>query len=306
MEKYELYEQSISILTDCITDLRNLTPGKKLESDYKTLFCYTFLHDHRDLVKSEIMEVVGYKNIPTISDVLEVIWQNVNGVEADPLRAHRGFSISRKDVIKGMEYLKDQLTKAIENHKEVILKDDTHSFLGDLIFACKILQGNVSYYSAEENTRNDYIRDLLEFKGYIERDQSRHGRSGTGKKSGEVDLIICNTSVQDKIIVEGLNLGNNESHNSKQIIEHYKKLLERYDTNGNRFNVLLSYVTSADFPNAVLNYKHLIEDTDVEYPAGSVKVEPLDESSTISVLKSIHNRNLKEFYTYHVLVQIQE
>lgn len=305
MKKYDLFKNCISAIDDLTTDLRNLTKGGKLTQDYSTMFYYLFINESQK-VKCEIMDLINYKNIAIINDSLEAIWQTNSGLTSDPIRAYRGFSIKRNELINNLEYLKNALKKEIEDHNIAIIENDEKTFLLDLIYACTILQGNVLYYSKDENSRNDYIRDLLEFKGYITKDQSRHGRSSHGTNAGEIDLIVCNSAIQDKIIIEGLNLDDNTSKNNLSIKEHYNKLMTKYDTNGNRFNVLLSYVTNENFTNTVLNYKHLIEEYDFEFKAKNVKIEKIHDSTTISIIKSSHNRNGQETYIYHILTQLMK
>lgn len=60
--------------------------------------------------------------------------------------------------------------------------------------ACLKLQRNVTFSHTSEDQRNDFIRDILETSGYSSgyevRDQTRQGKSATGKNSGEVDLLV--------------------------------------------------------------------------------------------------------------------
>lgn len=62
------------------------------------------------------------------------------------------------------------------------------------------LHRNFLYLEVKENYRNDYIRDNLLSKNYFVKDQTRQGESKNGNDSGELDLLVCENSLQQDII----------------------------------------------------------------------------------------------------------
>ena len=59
----------------------------------------------------------------------------------------------------------------------------------DLFNACIKLQKNTTFTNVSEDQRNDFIRDILETAGYQIKDQTRQGKSASGKASGEIDIL---------------------------------------------------------------------------------------------------------------------
>ncbi len=79
-----------------------------------------------------------------------------------------------------------------------------------------------------ENEHNDYLRDLLSFKGYDVYDQTRLGTSSSGKNTGNLDLIIKKNG-EWVTIIEPLRLSSVDEGN---IILHYNKLIDNYNPLG--------------------------------------------------------------------------
>ena len=170
----------------------------------------------------------------------------------------------------------------------------------ELLSACVKLQSNAIYYSATEDQRNDYIRDILETAGYDIKDQTRRGLSPSGKAAGEVDILIKHNNFPVTII-EALNL---TSLNTSYLDSHIDKIYG-YDTAGNAFNIILTYVmvvNFADFCNKYIEhikgYKYPFEIISVEEDVDINKVSYSD----IKVIKTLHNRNGIETVLYHVCV----
>lgn len=90
----------------------------------------------------------------------------------------------------------------------------------DIVFCCERLQADNSLKNSIEDEINDRLRDLLEAKGYIERDQTRQGASVSGKRAGEVDILIKRGKMPLSLI-EALKL---TSVNESYIAEHIDKI----------------------------------------------------------------------------------
>lgn len=185
------------------------------------------------------------------------------------------------------------------NEKQNILKD---KILNDFIIACVKLQANSVYYSATEDQRNDYLRDLLETSGYDVKDQTRRGLSPTGKAAGEVDILIKENGLPIAVI-EALNLG---SLDKAYLDKHIDKIYG-YDTAGNSFNVVLSYVTLANFSEFCSKYIEHIETHTYPYPLIAIEDNIVIGDNTyadIKIMKTSHNRNGKRTDLFHICALI--
>jgi hypothetical protein len=171
-----------------------------------------------------------------------------------------------------------------------------------LFLAAMKLQRNYIYKDATEDERNDFIRDIIETSGYTVRDQTRQGASNTGKSTGEIDLLIQNQELP-LCIVEALNL---DSLKKDYLDTHIDKIY-KYDTLGNKFNVILSYVKVVNF--GLFWEKYLAHIKEHTYPHLFIGI---DESikcdldfSDIRYATTQHNRNGKMTYLIHICVRIQ-
>lgn len=181
--------------------------------------------------------------------------------------------------------------------------DKMKEMLRELLSACVKLQANAIYYQATEDQRNDYIRDILDTAGYDVKDQTRHGLSSSGKAAGEVDILIKQNGFP-LTIVEALNL---DSLNTTYLDRHIDKIFN-YDTAGNKFNIILSYVTVTDFVAFCEKYLQHIEKHNYPFEMlsidGNVVIDNISYSD-IKIIKAVHNRNNCETVLYHVCILIK-
>ena len=175
--------------------------------------------------------------------------------------------------------------------------------LREVLSACVKLQANSLYYGASEDQRNDYIRDILDTAGYDVKDQTRRGLSPSGKAAGEVDILIKEKDFPITII-EALNLN---SLNTTYLDKHIDKIYD-YDTAGNKFNIILSYVMVTDFMMFCEKYFQHIKIHGYPFKLVSVVENVMIDNisySDIRVMKTVHNRNQCETVLYHVCVLIK-
>ena len=134
--------------------------------------------------------------------------------------------------------------------------EGANNFLADIIDIGSRLCANVYYGpTSTENSINDYIRDQLQAMGYSEsKDQTRHGRSLTGKDAGEVDLLITKGG-KEVAIIEALKLS---GINRKYIEEHLEKAIRCYNTLGTA-TFIITYFCSADFASWWTKYLTFLE-----------------------------------------------
>ena len=91
----------------------------------------------------------------------------------------------------------------------------------------------------KEDEINDIFRNALHYKKYSVSDQSRGGESQTSKSVGERDFVIRNNNSQiTESVIEAFIL---KSYSETVIKKHYDKLLNKYDTVGNKCNFILVY-----------------------------------------------------------------
>lgn len=177
-------------------------------------------------------------------------------------------------------------------------------FVEDLLLACVQLQQGIGSRLKSENERNDYLRDALVMAKYTVLDQSRRGKSATGKSAGEVDLLIQKDGFPITI-VEALNL---RSLDTVYLDEHLDRIFG-YDAIGNQFNVVLAYVNVADFDAFCRNYANHIQEYSYLYSLKTVednlKINGLMYTD-IRVIKTVHDRNGADSVLYHVCVLFKE
>lgn len=186
------------------------------------------------------------------------------------------------------------------------LKDTNQVYSNDALLravflACVKLQRNNLFNDVSEDERNDYIRDLLETSGYQVKDQTRQGLSASGKASGEVDILVHDKGMPITII-EALNLS---SLDTNYLNTHLDKIY-KYDTLGNRFNFILSYVKVKDFESFWSKYCQHAEYH--VYPHALVSTDDTRDKeynySDIRLLMTKHNRHGRETELYHICVKI--
>lgn len=175
--------------------------------------------------------------------------------------------------------------------------------LREVLSACVKLQANSLYYGASEDQRNDYIRDILDTAGYEVKDQTRRGLSPNGKAAGKVDILIKEKDFPITII-EALNLN---SLNTTYLGRHIDKIYD-YDTAGNKFNIILLYINTADFTTFCDKYFGYIEHYDYPFEKLSIDRDIMIDDisySDIKIMKTVHNRNQYETILFHVCVLIK-
>ncbi len=188
------------------------------------------------------------------------------------------------------------------SEKTSTVSPEEKTFIGKLFSACVKLQRNPLFIDASEDQRNDFIRDLLETGEYQVKDQTRQGLSASGVSTGEVDLLVQYNELP-LCIVEALNLS---SLNKAYLNLHLDKLYT-YDTLGNKFNVVLSYVTIGNFGAFWERYlTHIKEHT---YPYQLIESDEamleMHNYTDIKYMRTIHDRNGSKTHLWHICVAIQ-
>ena len=182
--------------------------------------------------------------------------------------------------------LRSSLDKYILDVEDIIADDERISeslLLEKTQKALVKLQKNHENYSfKDEDTMNDFIRDLLD-ESFEVKDQTRQGKSENGEKAGEIDIQICKDGLPVVMILNSL---------VKKILDiHINKVLTLYDPNGCPYVVLLIYANVARFDYFWEKMLQYIGEYD--YPYSKVG-EIIDVETNYAELKHAHiilNRN---------------
>ncbi|WP_196890368.1 hypothetical protein [Aureivirga marina] len=179
-----------------------------------------------------------------------------------------------------------------------------------IVLACFRLQSNFVYIgekthendiSKSEDSRNTYIADgISSTQKFIAKDQTRMGTSHGGKNSGEIDIYIYDRFDKPLSIIEALNL---TSLNKNYIKLHIDKLFV-YDTVGLNENYILIYYSGKQFETFSVKYYTYINNFDFKYKKSKLEKIEKFNFADILIYKTFHNRNQKEVYLYHILVNM--
>ncbi|WP_440999824.1 hypothetical protein [Fodinibius sp. SL11] len=164
---------------------------------------------------------------------------------------------------------------------------DSSHLIDDLMSLLLLVQASKHDFKGEGQI-NRYLSNLLRARQYYVADESRQGRSGTDKsknyKSGELDIAIRDIENNGivKTIIEAFQLKSCGEDN-KNVEYHIDKLLDRYDTAGNKENYIIVYAKADDFISLWEKYQKYIKNKVFETSVNFEKIER----------KQINKRNLK-------------
>ena len=150
-----------------------------------------------------------------------------------------------KNVESKLKVLKENLCDYIPLASDIELDDERISekeLISTMIRILLNLQRNNHYdLTCDENTINDYIRDLLGER-YQVKDQTRQGVSEGGDDAGEVDIQLLYNNLPI-VMIEGLIL---DSVVKEKLYGHMNKIILNYDPNGCPYVILLIYYKGAN------------------------------------------------------------
>ena len=314
---YELLKRLINEISACEKKRDDIDHELK---EYKNIDNYYFLYEQlQNIAKQEntqqsvaiekvLLEKLSYKEAK--KDIVDARvrkdlkrigkWkkQYIIQFEENEIKKQQYYELKCKksNIEDGFDIVWEKLS-SVELSKKLVCRE---AIIKDLLEACVKLQANTYFTSALENQRNDYIRDMLKMAGYEVCDQTRRGKSFSEKSAGEVDILIEKDGFPVTII-EALNLN---SLNTNYLDIHIDKIYS-YDTVGNTFNVVLSYVQVSDFGKFTTNYFGHISKREYLLPlievCEKVEVEGCNYSN-MRVMKTVHNRNGCETILYHICI----
>lgn len=176
------------------------------------------------------------------------------------------------------------------------------TFFDDLVLALSKVSSTRSGKS--ENEHNDYLRDLLSMRSYDVYDQSRLGKSESGKNIGSLDLIIKDRE-HWVTILEPLKLSSIESSN---IISHYNKLIDNYNPLRLIHTHLIVYYSGKknNFNKFYDRYLNKVTSLSSDDFIANVKLEePFEIDNRYQAIKSFIQKgevNGSDFHCYHTCI----
>ncbi|MFC0876642.1 hypothetical protein ACE01N_08605 [Saccharicrinis sp. FJH2] len=182
-------------------------------------------------------------------------------------------------------------------------KQEKFDLIDYLMQAAFQLQGNHKIILNTEDSRNSFISNILTNKGVISKDQSRWGKSESGKKQGELDIKIEDENGLTLSVFEGMNL---KSLDKGKIESHISKIFN-YDPNGLKNNFLFVYSDSNSFSILFKKYYEYLNELLISgYNFNIVKdvSNEYSKGAEIKVLRTGYERQNITCNLYHVLINL--
>lgn len=175
--------------------------------------------------------------------------------------------------------------------------------------ACRMTERKAT--KSIEDIHNDTISDFLRDKGYSVADQSRSGRSGSGKSSGELDVAIRAADGNIESVIEAFRLSSCGKDN-EVVAEHLDKLVHKYDTAGLARNFVLVYAEAEDFDALWGSYiSYLGELNSKAKFKGPLKLSSIKDISSdygcpanVRVALATHSRKPQSLEIVHIFVKM--
>jgi internalin A len=199
------------------------------------------------------------------------------------------------------------------NVKELIIgyKPNPHenSLLKSIVQTLSQVQTRIDLIkNFDENQLNTYFQDLLrphvsDYDFFLN-EQSLKGKSFSGKKQGELDIVLETKHGTMITFIESFILKN---LNQEVIIKHLNKTITNYDSNGLKEKYIIVYCKSINYLDLTKKYYDFICKYELE------KISIIDNSditnyhssgSEIKVFKTIYNRSEIKLTMYHILVNL--
>ncbi len=217
------------------------------------------------------------------------------------------YNVLLRYLAKGTEYIDCQnsiesmsISKLIEGIKSTQTDIDIISYM---CLAASQLQGNYLNIKDSEDSRNSFIATILSNKGVISKDQSRWGKSETGKLQGEIDIKIENNKGLTLSIFEGFNL----DYCNKSVINRHIGKIFGYDPNGLRDNFIFVYSETKNFISLFSDYMRLLN----EFSFNNYNFEVVEDISSdyilgteIKIIRSKYYRQKQLCNLYHILINL--
>lgn len=182
--------------------------------------------------------------------------------------------------------LKKYLPSIISQKNPLDNKYSEEGLCQSILKALIYVQKTPMYRGKTENELNDAIRNNLSMI-YTVYDQTRQGKSTSGKDAGEIDILI-NKDALPFAIIEALYLSSLESNN---LNTHINKVLTKYDPIGCPFVFILIYFNGVNFSSFLDKLYTYLQEYNFPYEIiQKITKEPTSQSEFCH-FKTILNRN---------------
>lgn len=247
----------------------------------------------RDELLSELAQLVQNDFIREIVEQLD----KFNGIRD----RERFESIESK-----LSILKENIKDYVPSASDIDLKDKYIPEKDLITVVTRILlkmQRNNHYdMNCDENTMNDYVRDLLG-ENYQTKDQTRQGVSENGEDAGEIDIQLLHEDLPI-VMIEGIILA---AVKKKELHSHINKVLNHYDPNGCPYAILLIYYKGKnlkDFHNRMIKD---LNSSNYEFPFKPItQLEKIDTGySELKHAQIVLNRNGQKLRTHIFALNIR-
>jgi hypothetical protein len=162
------------------------------------------------------------------------------------------------------------------------------------------LQGLAKAINPDEDSRNTVFAKLLAPYGLNIKDQSRWGRSATGRLMGRPDIKIENSKGKTLAIIEAFNLKGFH----KTIIDEHLERLFKYDPGGLEKNFIIVYSEAYDFSGLWEKYLGNIKKIKFQFTLTEITEEKTGYAE-IKLAKAKHTREGEEVSIYHLFINMK-
>ena len=178
-----------------------------------------------------------------------------------------------------------------------------NSVLKDLIWIGERVCTNAAYNeNTDEDTINDYFRDMLCGKGYTEtKDQTRHGISGNENKAGEVDLLLTRDG-KEIALFEGIIP---YSSTDTRIGEHIDKAISNYNALGTS-TFIVAYIRNVHFDDFWRKYYSYISTYDYCIPIKKDIVELTSPNASTKIAQIILSKDGFDFPVFFLCLKMRK
>jgi len=172
--------------------------------------------------------------------------------------------------------------------------------LKTLINTASQLQAVANTIKPDEDSRNGFIALLLSIHGFFVKDQTRWGRSASGKTPAAIDIKVESPDREVEAIIEAFNL---KSFDRVVIDSHLTKLFG-YDPSGLERNFIIVYSEAADFPGLWQKYLSHLPEIDFKYKLAAPVEEQNNQFTDIKLARTRHLRQVQETMVYHLFINM--
>ncbi|MEX0598321.1 MAG: hypothetical protein WD512_17670 [Candidatus Paceibacterota bacterium] len=190
---------------------------------------------------------------------------------------------------------------AINHHKR-----NKKKLLDELSTLLINLQSDKHIFKTEPE-KNHQLKVLLQISGLLVDEEAKQGRSGSDKNNnyelGNLDIVVFDSENKRKMlsIIEAFEL-NSLGPKNTIVKPHINKLLQNYDTAGNKENYAVIYAKAKNFDRLWKKYFNYVNNE--IFPNESNMKEIEMEKSDLRGGTSLYKRNGKTLSLHHLFVNM--